>query len=121
MYQPLSFATSVYDAVDSMDETKLAPFLTSDCMFIFGNAEPVLGREAAAEASKAFMAKIAGIKHEIVKTWGTDDHIITMLNVTYTRKDGKSMKFPAATIWRMKDTQIDEYRIYVDNAAVFAS
>ena len=55
MSEALSFAQSVYDAVDSMDETNLAKFLTDECTFTFGNATPVMGRAAAAEASKAFL------------------------------------------------------------------
>ena len=54
MSEALSFAQSVYDAVDSMDETNLAKFLTDECTFTFGNAKPVMGRAAAAEASKGF-------------------------------------------------------------------
>ena len=70
MSEALSFAKSVYEAVDSMDETNLAKFLTDECTFAFGNAKPVVGRAAVAEASKAFLSLIAGIKHEINDVWG---------------------------------------------------
>jgi hypothetical protein len=62
MSEALSFAKSVYDAVDSMDETNLAQFLTDECTFTFRNAQPVVGRGAAAEASKTFLSLLAGIK-----------------------------------------------------------
>jgi hypothetical protein len=106
MSEALSFAQSVYDAVDSMDETNLAKFLTDECTFTFGNAKPVMGRAAAAEASKAFLSLIAGIKHEINDVWSVDDTIITRITVTYTRKDKKTMSFPAVTIWRAEGRQI---------------
>jgi ketosteroid isomerase-like protein len=117
----LAFAKSVYEAIDTMDERKLAPFLTENCAFVFGNAEPVVGRTASADASKAFMATIAGIKHDLADVWKIDDNIISRLTVVYTRKDGKKMSFPAVTIWRVEGEQIADYRIYVDNTPLFAS
>jgi len=119
MSEALSFARLVYDAVDSMDETKLAAFLTSDCTFVFGNATPIVGRAAAAEASKAFLSLIASIRHEIDDVWRVNDVIITRLTVTYTRKDSTSMTFPGVTIWRVKGERIADYRIYIDNTPLF--
>jgi SnoaL-like domain len=119
--EALSFARSVYEAVDSMDETNLAEFLTEECRFTFGNAKPVVGRAAVAEASKAFISLIAEIKHEINDVWVVDDIIITRLNVIYTRKDKKTMSFPGVTIWRVEGKQISDYKIYIDNTPLFAS
>ena len=116
-----AFAQSVYQAIDTMDENELAPFLTENCAFVFGNAPPVVGRAASANASKAFMATIAGIKHDLADVWGVDDNIISRMTVTYARKDGKKMSFPAVTIWRLEGKQIADYRIYVDNTPLFAS
>jgi ketosteroid isomerase-like protein len=121
MSDALSFAKSVYDAVDSMDETNLAEFLTDECTFAFGNAKPVVGRAAVAEASKDFLSLIAGIKHEINEVWCVDDTIITRLTVIYTRKDKKTMSFPGVTIWRVEGKQIADYRIYIDNTPLFVS
>jgi ketosteroid isomerase-like protein len=120
MKQAFEFATAVYDAVDTMDEKRLASFLTENCIFVFGNAEPVIGRTAAADYSKGFMQMIAGIKHVLSNAWSVDGRIISQVTVTYTRKDGKQMSFPAVTIWRMEGTQIADYRIYVDNSPLFA-
>jgi ketosteroid isomerase-like protein len=121
MTEALAFAKSVYEAIDTMDEKNLAPFLTENCTFVFGNAKPVVGRATSADASKAFMATIAGIKHDLADVWGIDDNIISRMTVTYTRKDGKKMSFPAVTIWRVEGKQIADYRIYVDNTPLFAS
>ena len=121
MSEALSFAKSVYEAVDSMDETNLAKFLTDECTFTFGNAKPAVGRAAVAEASKAFLSLIAGIKHEINDVWGVDDTIITRLTVIYTRNDNKTMSFPGVTIWHVEGKRISDYRIYIDNTPLFSS
>jgi ketosteroid isomerase-like protein len=108
------YASEVYGAVDSKDEQQMARFLTGNCTFVYANSEPVVGRANVAEASKNFMALIAGIKHQLLDVWAVDDVIVSRLEVTYTRKDGSTLTVPAVTIWRMSNRQIDDYRIYID-------
>jgi hypothetical protein len=66
------------------------------------------------------MALIAGIKHRLLDVWAFDDAIVSRIEVTYARKDGSTLTVPAATIWRVRDRQIDDYRIYIDVAPLFA-
>lgn len=113
------FATEVYKAVDSMDEQRLASFLTEKCTFVYANSAPVIGRANAAASSKKFLDLLAAIKHELLEVWGLDDVIVSRIRVTYTRKDGSTLTIPAATIWRVSDRQIDQYRIYVDIGPLF--
>lgn len=113
------YASEVYEAVDSKDEQQLARFLSENCTFIYANSEPVIGRANIAEASRNFMALIAGIKHRLLDVWAVDDVIVSRLDVTYTRKDRSTLTVPAATIWRVSNGQINEYRIYVDVAPLF--
>ena len=63
------YASEVYEAVDSKDEQRLARFLTENCTFVYANSEPVIGRANIAEASRNFMALIAGIKHRLLDVW----------------------------------------------------
>jgi ketosteroid isomerase-like protein len=116
----LEYASEVYKAVDSKDEQRMASFLTENCTFVYANSEPVVGRANIAEVSKNFMALIADIKHQLLAVWAVDDVIVSRLEVTYTRKDGSTLIVPAVTIWRIRNKQIDEYRIYIDVAPLFA-
>jgi ketosteroid isomerase-like protein len=102
-----------------MDEQRLASFLTENCTFVYANSDPVIGRANAAASSKKFLDLLAAIKHELLEVWGFDDVIVSRIRVTYTRKDGSTLTIPAATIWRVRDRQIDEYRIYVDIGPLF--
>jgi ketosteroid isomerase-like protein len=86
------FAVNVYRAVDSMDPP----------------------------AQLAFFSTIAGLEHELFAVWSVGDNVIVRMTVTYTRKDGKRMTFPAAVIWKIRDELISEFRIYVDNSPLFA-
>ncbi|MGF6754049.1 nuclear transport factor 2 family protein [Paraburkholderia sp. GAS334] len=114
------YVSEVYEAIDSKDEQQLARYLTENCTFVYANSDPVTGRANVAEASKAFMALIAGIKHHLLDVWSFDDVVISRLDVTYTRKDGSTLTVPGVTIWRLRDRQIDDYRIYIDVAPLFA-
>lgn len=114
------YVSEVYEAVDSRDEQRLARFLTENCTFVYANNDPVVGRANVAEYSKKFMALIAGIKHQLLEVWAFDDVIVSRIEVTYTRKGGSTLTVPAVTIWRMRDRQIDDYRIYIDVAPLFA-
>lgn len=114
------YASEVYEAVDSKDERRIASFLTENCTFVYANNDPVVGRANIAESSKNFMALIAGIKHQLLEVWAFGDVIVSRLDVTYTRKDGSTFTVPAVTIWRVRDRQIDDYRIYIDVAPLFA-
>ena len=114
------YVSEVYEAVDSRDEQRLAPFLTEDCTFVYANNDPVIGRANIAESSKQFMSSINGIKHRLLDVWSFDDVIVSRLEVTYTRKDGSTLTVPAVTIWRVSSRQIDDYRIYIDVAPLFA-
>ncbi|SAL29446.1 SnoaL-like domain protein [Caballeronia udeis] len=114
------YASEVYEAVDSRDEQRLVPFLTEGCTFVYANNDPVIGRANIAESSKQFMSSINGIKHRLLDVWSFDDVIVSRLEVTYTRKDGSTLTVPAVTIWRMHIRQIDDYRIYIDVAPLFA-
>jgi ketosteroid isomerase-like protein len=114
------YVSEVYEAIDSKDEQRLVRYLTENCTFVYANSDPVIGRANVAEASKVFMALIAGIKHQLLDVWAFDDVVISRLDVTYTRKDGSTLTVPAVTIWRLCERQIDDYRIYIDVAPLFA-
>jgi ketosteroid isomerase-like protein len=114
------YASEVYEAVDSKDEQRLARFLSENCTFVYANSDPVTGRENIAASSKNFMALIAGIKHQLLDVWTFDDVIVSRLEVTYTRKDKSTLTVPAVTIWRTRNRQINDYRIYIDVAPLFA-
>jgi ketosteroid isomerase-like protein len=114
------YATEVYEAVDSKDEQQLARFLSENCTFVYANSEPVIGRNNIAASSRNFMALIAGIRHQLLDVWAISDVIVSRLEVTYTRKDGSILTVPAVTIWRVRNRQIEDYRIYIDVAPLFA-
>ncbi|KWE99510.1 nuclear transport factor 2 family protein [Burkholderia pseudomultivorans] len=113
------FALEVYQAVDSMDERLLLPYLTEDCTFVFGNRDPLIGHADIADGLKQFSAAIAGLRHRLLDVWQFDDVIVARVEVTYVRHDESTLTVPAATIWRLRDQKICDNRIYIDNTPLF--
>jgi ketosteroid isomerase-like protein len=116
----MSTTTEVFADVDRMDAKAFASHLAEDCLLRFGNADEVVGRGAIEEAIAGFFTTINGISHQIVNQWDVDNTTIVQLEATYTRKDDRKVTLPAVAVWRQSDEQIDDYRIYVDQAPVYA-
>lgn len=104
----------VFKTIDTMNGTKFAECLTPDGTFVFGNADPVSGRQTVAAYVDLFFSAIAGIHHEVEEVWISGDCVISRFKVTYTRKQGDRMTFPGVNVWRMSGDLIADYRIYLD-------
>lgn len=114
-------ARRVFQAVDSFDPDELVRLLAEDARMVFGNAEPMAGREAIAAGLRAFYATIGGLRHRIVRVWQVGADTIAETEVTYRRLDGKDVTAVAVSIWQTRDDGlISDYRIFVDLAPVHA-
>lgn len=111
----------LFAVVDTKDPTAFGEFLAEDACLRFGNAEPLVGREAIVAGIGAFFATIDGLRHRVVNQWYAGADTVAETEVTYQRLDGKSVAVPAVSIWRTRaDGLIENYRIFVDLAPVYA-
>ena len=106
--------------IDSMEPDRFARHLSSDATMRFGNAEPVHGRDAIRDAWASFCETLDGVHHDVVEQWDVGDGGIVEASVTYTRKDGSRVTVPVVTIYRARGELIDDYRIFIDLAPLFA-
>lgn len=113
------YAADVLDAVDRKDVTRFTGFLADDCRFVFGNADPVVTRNAISGYVDRFLSQVRKTVHHLLDVWQVDDVIIMELRVTYTRHDTRELTFPAVNIWRIENDRITDYRIYIDNSSLF--
>jgi ketosteroid isomerase-like protein len=112
----------LFAAVDTKEAAAFGAFLAEDARLTFGNAEPLFGREAIVAGIGAFFATIDGLRHRIINQWYAGADTVAETDVTYQRLDGKSVTVPAVSIWRTRpDGLIEDYRIFVDLAPVYAS
>jgi ketosteroid isomerase-like protein len=116
-----STTAEVFADVDRMDAKAFASHLAEDCLLRFGNADEVVGRGAIEEAIAGFFTTINALSHHVIQEWDADEATIVQIDATYTRKDDRQVTLPAVAIWRRRGGElIDEYRIYVDLAPVYA-
>lgn len=106
--------------IDSMEPERFAAHLAEDVTMRFGNAEPIRGRGAVRDAWAAFCKELRGVRHEVVGRWKVDETTIVEATVTYTRHDSNQVTVPVVTIYRERGGRINDYRIYVDLAPLFA-
>jgi ketosteroid isomerase-like protein len=120
MIQEMSTTTDLLADIDRMDAKAFASYLAEDCVLRYANADEVVGRAAIEEAIAGFFSTIKGISHNVVGQWDVDDTTIIQFEATYTRMDDRRVTVPAVTIYRRGVDLIDDYRVYVDLAPVYA-
>jgi ketosteroid isomerase-like protein len=111
---------TLFADIDSMDPDRFAEHLADDVRFRFGNADPVHGRAAVRDVWAAFCETVDGVRHDPVEQWEAGDAVIAESDVTYTRKDGSEVTVPVVTIYRSSGALIDDYRVFIDLAPLFA-
>jgi uncharacterized protein (TIGR02246 family) len=118
---PSELTQRVFQTVDAMEPDSMAALFAADATMIFGNNEPLAGREAIAAGVAGFFSTINGLQHRIINDWRAGADTIIEAEVTYHRLDGKEVSLPAVSIWHTGDDGlIDDYRVFFDVAPVYA-
>src|ERR1700693_3971339 len=81
---PTDHVRRMFATFDARDVSALAAFVTDDVRLRLGNAEPVQGKPAFVEAVNAFLASVAGFRHEVLNVWSEGDALIAEFDVRYT-------------------------------------
>jgi uncharacterized protein (TIGR02246 family) len=116
-----AWAESFFSLVDRGDADSIATSMTPDGALISSNGDPIVGRDAIRDAVNTFQTAITSISHEILRTWRTDDAVITELRVTYVRLDGGKVVLPCANIFDITDDGlVSKYQIFMDMTPVFS-
>jgi len=109
----------LFAAIDAMDADRFATFLAPGCIFRFGNLPPVEGRQAVRDFVAGFFGALGGIRHEVVERIEAPGRIATHGFVTYTRRDGSTLRVPFANAFELEGGLVASYLIFVDNSALF--
>ncbi len=112
---------ALFAAIDRKDAAGFAQFLAPDCVFRFGNGEPVSGRENVKGAVEGFFGAIAKLSHTLVDHWPVDAGAVCHGRVRYTRHNGSELEVPFSNVFYLSDDGlIRHYLIVTDNSALFA-
>ena len=110
----------LFRAIDTSDTETFLTFLSEDASFIFGNLQPVQGKENIRNFLNQFFASIDHTEHSSVKEYKSENGWFTTGMVEYTRKDGSKLKVPYCNKFEMNgDDKIAKYEIFVDNSELY--
>jgi len=111
---------ALFRAIDGRDAQAFAEFLAPGGEFRFGNMDAVHGRAAVVAAVSGFFAAIGGCRHRLLRTWSTGTSAACEGEVTYTRLDGRIVILPFTNTFTLEGGLVSAYRIYIDNAPLWA-
>ena len=72
-------------------------------------------------AVAGFFAMLAGCRHRVSGTWHGPGTAVCEGEVSYTAPSGATVTVPFANVFDLKDGSIASYRIYIDNAPLYAA
>ncbi len=110
----------LFRSIDSKDSDAFVSYLTEDAKFKFGNGDVVEGRQKIRDAVANFFGTIEGLHHDVINIWEVPGTVLTELQVTYTRKDGRKVAVPCMNLFGMEGAKIRDYKIFIDMAPVYA-
>src|ERR1700736_3091750 len=93
----------MFATFDAKDVSALAAFMTDDVRLRLGNAEPVQGKSAFVQAVDAFLASVAGFRHEALNVWSAGDALVAEFDVHYPRLDRGEVSLPCCNVFRLRD------------------
>lgn len=108
------FIKALYENVDAKNTDHLNEVLSKAVHFRIGNHDAVIGKPAVLEANRNFFNSIASMSHTIENVWGSQEDIICNGQVDYVRLNGSRYSAPFATVLKMQENQIRDYRVYAD-------
>lgn len=111
----------LFAAIDAQDSAAFVSYLTDGAVFRFGSAPPVQGRAAIQAAVDGFFGTIAGCSHSIERTLRDGDTLVCEGKVTYRRHDGTEVALPFTNIFEYAGDLIEQYKIYIDVAPLYAA
>lgn len=98
------------------DWENVKPFLTEDILYKVGSSQPVYGKQAVVDfLSNLFQTTAKFTGHEVRKIWHQPGIIAVEMDAKYlTLKDNRPLTIACCDIYRMRGTQVSEWRVYAD-------
>jgi limonene-1,2-epoxide hydrolase len=115
-----AWVNALLASVDAKDTARFLGFLTPLARFRFANMPVARGQAEVRAAVDGFFAAIVSCRHSIRLVIESPGHVVCEGDVTYRRHDGGVVTLPFVNVFDMSSELIDDYRIYIDAAPLFA-
>jgi ketosteroid isomerase-like protein len=117
---PSEVVGKIFAALDGGEVQRLAGMMDGNVRLQLANTEESHGKESFEKAVEAFLASVAGFRHEVIDVWCDGDTIVAELHVHYTRLDGRKVTVPCCNVFQISEDLVWAYRSYLDMTPVYA-
>jgi len=108
-------------AVESNDIEGYLGFFAPDAEYVIGNSGPVTGTDAIRAAAVNSVQNVQSVAHEVHNMFAPGDGVVIFdSDVTYARKDGKTIRIPSLAIVHFRGDRVQRYQAYIDLSPVSA-
>jgi ketosteroid isomerase-like protein len=109
-----------YAAVESNDISAYVQFFTDDAIYKVANFDPVVGPDGIRALAEPLVDMFESVTHDITTIWEVENTVICEMNVTYNRKDGKSVTVPCVDVIHFTNGKVNELKAYIDTSPAFS-
>lgn len=110
----------LFRRIDTLDPAALAPEMTADAEFTFGNRPAMVGKEEIEAGNAHFFELIAGMSHTVRGIWEFGETTIVRADTTYTKLDGERVTIPTMTQCDRASGKIRRWQVFFDVGPLFA-
>ncbi|MBC2852165.1 nuclear transport factor 2 family protein [Cetobacterium sp. 8H] len=119
MKRKFEYLDNFSNILDSKNIDSLLELLSEDCLFQAGNNPIIKGKKEIKKTFETFYPLVKSVKHDIKDIFESDDNLVQRGTVTYTRIDNTNLTVSVCDIFKIKDSKIVEYYIYIDWSELF--
>ena len=118
---PPAIIDRIFAADAARDLDGFMALLSEPARLRVGSAPPQVGQAAIRQAIAGLFAAVAGIEHRLIHQWRDEAALAYEAEVRFTRHDGGTVTLPYVNVLRFDAAgAIDDYRIHIDLAPLFA-
>lgn len=109
----------IFAAADTRNPAEFVSHLSEDVSFRYGNAPAITGPAAVSQALSMLFDLVKTMRHDLVGIHACGDIWAVETVANYVDRFGRSFAFPACNLMTVRDGKVCDYRIFVDNSAMF--
>ena len=117
---PRALLRRIVASDERLDAAAFGEVLTDDATFRFGSGPATVEKSNIVPLVTGFFGQIKGLRHDLFVAWESPVVLAYEANVTYLRRDDRTVVIPYANVLRLRGDLIHDYRIYIDIAPLFA-
>ena len=102
------------DAVDGGDAEAFGAWFADDAVYRFNAADPVSGRPAVIEATRAAIASMPWVRHTVDQVAHVGDQLFCRFTIATATAGSAEVALPCVTVIWLTNGEIADYRVHMD-------